>query len=60
MWIDIMTPQEALQNPREKIEREPMNCELRFIIWRAKDVPFKDEVKEKKQSPFLILKIAYE
>jgi len=43
LWVDIMTPSEAAKTPKEDISPpEPLNCELRLIIWQARNVVFKD------------------
>jgi hypothetical protein len=45
LWVDILTPDEALKNPKEHIAPpEPLEVEVRLIIWQAKNVVFKDAV----------------
>lgn len=39
MWVDVMTLEEAKNNPPEQIEPpKEIQCELRVIIWNTKKV----------------------
>jgi hypothetical protein len=43
MWVDILTPDEAARNPPVPLAPPPkLPVELRVIIYKAKDVVFKD------------------
>lgn len=44
LWIEMLTPEQAKRIPKTAImPRFPLECELRVIIWRTKNVKFRDE-----------------
>jgi len=49
LWVDILTPQEAKQNPMIDIKPPaPEEFEVRLVIWETKDVPMKTKDGETK------------
>ena len=45
MWVEIMTPQEAVEIPVLDIAPpRPEEYELRVIVWEMKDVAFRDDI----------------
>lgn len=44
LWVDILTPEEAIKTPKESLSPPlPRDYELRVIIWETRNVIFKDK-----------------
>lgn len=45
MWVDIMTPEEARDNPQISLAAQQASpYELRVVVWNTEDVKLRDKV----------------